>query len=331
VGALADQNGLLGVVAVGASAGGVEALSAMAAELPADLPLAILVVLHMPVGASSVLARILDRAGPLAAVTASNGDVLQPRTLYTCSPDRHLLVDDHRTLLTGGPTENGHRPAINALFRSVAITFGHRAIGVVLSGVLDDGVLGLKAIQSRGGTTIAQSPGDALFPALPSAAVLSGAADHETPAPGIGVLLKQLSGQIVEKPVPEPDQRLLLENRIAMAAPYETDFNTGNLGPPSGYTCPDCNGSLATVSDGNYRCHVGHAWSAHALLQARDNEVARALWVAVRSLQEKARLARRMAGTVSPGMLRDRFNQQADEAERALEVLTARLTEAGGG
>ncbi|OBJ35037.1 protein-glutamate methylesterase [Mycolicibacterium mucogenicum] len=328
---MADRNGLRGVVAVGASAGGVEALSHMAAELPADLPLAVLVVLHMPVGVPSVLARILDRAGPLDAVAATNGAELRPGTVYTCVPDRHLLIDDHRVLLTRGPTENGHRPAINALFRSAAITFGPRAIGVLLSGVLDDGVLGLKAIQSRGGSTIAQSPRDAMFSALPSAALSSGVVDHEARASAIGVLLKELSEEVNEEPLMDPHASLLLENRIAMAEPFATDFDAGALGPPSGYTCPDCNGSLSTISDGNYRCHVGHAWSGEALIQARGDEVDGALCVAVRSLQEKAQLARRMASSVSSGMLQQRFSNQADEAEHALRVLTERLTMAGAG
>lgn len=328
---MADRNGLRGVVAVGASAGGVEALSQMAAELPADLSLAVLIVLHMPVGAPSVLARILDRAGPLEAAAATDGEKLRPGKLYVCVPDRHLLIDDHRILLTRGPTENGHRPAINALFRSAAIAFGRRAIGVLLSGVLDDGVLGLKAIQSRGGATIVQSPDDAAFSALPSAALAAEAADYEVPAAGVGVLLKQLSEQLVEEPGGEPHASLLLGNRIAMAEPFATDFDAGVFGPPSGYTCPDCNGSLATLNDGSFRCHVGHAWSAEALLQARDTEVEGALWVAVRSLQEKAQLARRMAGAVSSGMLRQRLADQADEAEHALRVLTERLTVAGAG
>ncbi|MFL0240154.1 MULTISPECIES: chemotaxis protein CheB [Mycobacteriaceae] len=326
---MADRNGLRGVVAVGASAGGVEALTQMAAELPADLPMAVLVVLHMPIDAPSVLARILDRAGPLPAAAATNGEELESGRLHVCVPNRHLMIDDHRTLVTRGPTENGHRPAINALFRSAAITFGPRAIGVLLSGVLDDGVSGLKAIQSRGGATIAQTPDDALFPGLPSAALESGVADYEVRATDVGVLLKQLSEHVSEEPIMEPDPGLLLENRIAMAEPFATDFEIESLGPPSGYTCPDCNGSLQTIGEGNYRCHVGHAWSAESLLRARDDEVNGALWVAVRSLQEKAQLARRMASNVSSGMLQQRFSSQADEAEHALRILTERLTAAG--
>jgi two-component system chemotaxis response regulator CheB len=110
-----------------------------------------------------------------------------------------------------------------------------------------------------------------------------------------------------------------------MARPFATDFDTNELGPPSSFTCPDCNGNLSTIRDGSYRCQVGHAWSAEALLQARDQEVEGALWVAVRSLQEKARLARRLAASVSAGLMHDRFRDQADEAERALAVLSARL------
>ena len=187
-------NGELGgLVAIGASAGGVEALARLAAGLSSDVPYAYLVTLHIPADAPSVLARIVDRSGPLPAVAAEDGATLEPAHIYVAPPDRHLMVDDHRTLLSQGPTENGHRPAINALFRSVALTFGRRAIGVLLSGVLDDGVLGLAAIRSRGGTTIGQSPDDALFPALPTNARDAGVLDRQAAAAEIGALLKELS------------------------------------------------------------------------------------------------------------------------------------------
>jgi two-component system chemotaxis response regulator CheB len=141
-----------GVVAIGASAGGVEALTTLAAGLPRDFPFAVTAVLHMPADAPSVLAKIIDRSGPLPATPATHGARLEGGTIHVAVPDHHLLVHDHRVVLSNGPTENGHRPAINALFRSVAIAYGRRAIGVLLSRVLDDGVLGA-AIRSRGGTT----------------------------------------------------------------------------------------------------------------------------------------------------------------------------------
>jgi two-component system chemotaxis response regulator CheB len=318
----------LNVVGVGASAGGVEALTRLVAGLPADLPYAVLVVLHLPTRAPSVLARILDRNGPLPAAEASDGVPLEPGTIRVAIPDRHLLVYDHRVALSQGPTENGHRPAINSLFRSVAVSFGRRAVSVLLSGVLDDGTLGCAAVQSRGGTTIAQSPGDALFPAMPRTAIEAGVVDHQVAASEVGSLLMRLADRTFEEPAMKHDTGLDLENRIALTRRFSTDFNTEDLGSPSGYTCPDCDGSLIDVSEGNYRCHVGHAWTADALLEARDGEVEGALWVAIRSLQEKAKLSRRMAGQVGAGLLRDRYRAITDETEHAMSVLGGRLSDA---
>jgi two-component system chemotaxis response regulator CheB len=123
----------------------------------------------------------------------------------------------------------------------------------------------------------------------------------------------------------EPDPGMQMENRIAMTGRFSLDFDTEKLGSPSGYTCPDCNGSLTSVSDNNFRCRVGHAWSPDALLSARDAETEGALWVAVRSLQEKAKLARRLAERAGRGMLFDRYSALAEETEAALAVLTDRL------
>jgi two-component system chemotaxis response regulator CheB len=325
---MANGNSALNVAAVGASAGGVEALTHFASGLSPDLPYAVLAVLHMPAGAPSVLARIIDRSGPLPALPAADGTPLQPATIYVSMPNQHLLVHDGRIVLSEGPTENGHRPAINALFRSVALSHGRRAVSVLMSGVLDDGVLGSAAIRSRGGTTIAQAPTDALFAAMPQNAILAGAIDHEVTAAEVGGLLKQLADRQFEEHDMETDALMELENRIAMARRFSTEFDTEALGPPSGYTCPDCNGSLIAVSAGNYRCHVGHAWTADALLGARDQEVEDALWLAVRGLQEKARLSRRLAGQVTPGILSERYQSLADEAEHAMSVLGNRLAEA---
>jgi two-component system chemotaxis response regulator CheB len=282
-------------------------------------------VLHVPAGAPSVLARIVDRSGPLPAGAAEDGATLEPGRIYVSRPDHHLLVADHRVVLSQGPTENGHRPAINALFRSVAVAFGRRAIGVLLSGVLDDGVLGLAAIRSRGGTTIGQSPEDALFAALPVNARDAGVLDRLAAAADIGAVLKELSQKEIEDPQMEDDAALELENRIAMSSRYSTDFDTQELGTQSGYTCPDCNGALISISEGHFRCQVGHAWTADALLAARDDEVDSALWVALRSLQEKARLARKMADRAGPGPMSGHYNALAEESERALTVLGARL------
>jgi two-component system chemotaxis response regulator CheB len=268
-----DNGDLRGVVAIGASAGGVEALSSLAAGLLPEVPYAYLITLHIPADAPSTLARIVDRSGPLPAVAAEDGAHLQPGHIYVGSPDRHLLVCDHRVMLSQGPKENGHRPAINALFRSVALAAGPRAIGVLLSGVLHDGVLGLAAIRSRGGTTIGQSPEDALFPALPTHARDAGLLDYQVAAAEIGGLLKELSLREIEEPTIEPDLRMELENRIAMESRISTDFDTQEPGPPPGYTCPDCHESLVATGEDNFRCRAGHAWTASALRTAHGDEV----------------------------------------------------------
>ncbi|WP_408632911.1 chemotaxis protein CheB [Mycolicibacterium mengxianglii] len=314
-----------GVVAVGASAGGVEALQRFAAGLPEDLPYAVLVVLHMPAGAASVLAKIMDRSGPLPAVTARDGEVLAAGRIHVGVPDRHLLVDDHHVVLSQGPTENGHRPAVNALFRSAALQFGPRAIGVLLSGALDDGVLGLAAIRACGGVAVVQDPADALFSGMPRNAIEGGEVDHQLPASDIGPLLAKLVDRVVEETGMEQNVTMQLENRIAMGSRFSTEIDGEALGPPSGYTCPDCNGSLMEVQVGNYRCRVGHAWSSEALLVAHDQEVEGALWVALRSLEEKAKLSRRLAANVGSGPLYQRYTELADEAGHAYRVLSTTL------
>lgn len=320
------EHGVRGVVAVGGSAGGVEALKQLCAEMPADLPYAVLVALHMPRGTASVLARILDRSGPLTAVAARQGEQLRPGRIHVAVPDHHLLVVDHRVVLSQGPTEDGHRPALNALFRSVALTFGQQAIGVLLSGVLDDGVLGLAAIRKRGGTTVVQDPEDAIFSAMPLHALESGVVDHTVPADGVGRLLTELAAREIEVTPMQPDERMEMENRIAMGSRYAVPTEADGLGPHSGFICPDCNGSLMAVGEANFRCRVGHAWSAEALLHARDDEVDNALWIALRSLQEKSKLSRRLAANVGHGALFERYTQLAEEAEHAAVVLGERLT-----
>lgn len=310
---------------MGGSAGGVEALTKVASGLPADLPFAVLMALHLPAHGPSVLAQIIDRAGPLPAVAAEDGMRLESGHIYVAVPGRHLLTRDHRIALSEGPTENGHRPAINALFRSVAVAFGPRAIGVLFSGVLDDGVLGLAAIRSRGGATMCQEPADALFPTMPNNALRAGVIDQCAPAVDIGRLLGKLAERDSTTPHPRPDPYMELENRIAMSERFATDIDTEQLGPPSGFTCPDCNGSLQALGEDYFRCHIGHAWSADALLSARDYEVQNALWVAVRSLDEKSRLAHRLADKAASTSVHDRYLRLAEETDKALEVLRDRL------
>ncbi|MDT5077528.1 MAG: two-component system, chemotaxis family, protein-glutamate methylesterase/glutaminase [Mycobacterium sp.] len=168
-------------------------------------------------------------------------------------------------------------PAINPLLRSAAVAYGPRAIGVLLSGALDDGVLGLAAIRSRGGVTVVQDPDDALFPDMPRNAIAAQTVDHEVAAGAAGRLFAKRAERPPDDVRMKRDTAMELENRIAMGPRHSDVFDAEELGPPSGFTCPDCNGSLMAVGGANYRCRVGHAWTPEALFRARDKETENAL------------------------------------------------------
>ncbi len=320
------------LVVVGASAGGVEALRAVVSALPSDFPGALVVTMHLSAGSPSALALILDRAGPLPARSARHGAPIEPGTVYVAPPDRHLLTDDGVLVLSQGPTENGHRPAINATFRSAAVTGGPNVIGVVLSGVLDDGAAGLRAIVDRGGLAVVQDPGDALYSGMPMNALSLVETEHVVRAGEIGALLDKLVRMPVEPvEVPPASDILLLEDRIARDGVRAGAFPPAEQNG-SGYTCPDCQGGLTEVDPmGRYRCRIGHAWSAQALLAAHDDEFRFALQKALRALDEKAGLARKLAAQLSarrPGGLAERYAASAKEAAEAADTLRRFLLEA---
>ena len=305
------------VMVAGASAGGVEALRVLARSLPADFPATLLVVMHLPPGARSALPMILDRAGPLRALPATHGAPLRPGVIYVAPPDRHLLIDDGSLILTRGPTENGHRPAINATFRSAAVTAGSRTIGVVLSGTLDDGAAGLRAIVDRDGLAVVQDPVDALYAGMPESALAAVEAEFVLPASELGAALDKLARVPLDSAdVPAPSPALPLEDPIA-----RDDVRLGAELPPSGYTCPDCQGTLLEVDRaGQDRCRIGHAWTVDALLAARDTEFQRALWTALRSLDEKAGPAERLRRDSKHrghSVLTDRYAATAQECTAA--------------
>ncbi|PXY32729.1 hypothetical protein BAY60_05050 [Prauserella muralis] len=315
------------LVVMGASAGGVEALRDLVGAFPRDLPMAVLVVLHLPSGGTSALATILDRAGPLPARPAEHDVPLKPGMVTVAPPDHHLLVGGSRTLLAIGPAENGHRPAINALFRSAALDAGTRAVGVILSGTLDDGVGGLAAIADRGGVTVVQDPDEALYRGMPDNALARVDVDHVLPAAGIGALLGEVATRKVsDVAVNQPDPALLLENEIARGFDRLSEQDQSRLGGPSGYLCPDCGGSLAEVAEERFRCRVGHAWTGQALLQAQGTNLQHALATAVRTLEEKAHLARKLARDLpARGTLAERHARRAAEADEAADALRAHL------
>jgi two-component system chemotaxis response regulator CheB len=261
------------IVVLGASAGGVEALRAVVGGLPEDLSAAILLVLHIPRSSESALAKILARGCALPVANASDGEQVRKGRIYVAPPDYHLLVLDGRVRLSRGPAENGHRPAIDPLFRSVARAYGPRAIGVVLSGSRDDGSAGLAAIARRGGLTVVQDPEEAIYPSMPIAALNSVNVDYVRPAVKIGPLLDEITrDEMTMDDLPGEDPALTAE--VAMAENGSLTADEG-LEEPAGFGCPACGGSLFDVGDDagikRYRCRVGHAWSPESLLEEQAN------------------------------------------------------------
>ena len=284
------------IVAIGASAGGVEALRRLVGGLPAELPAAVFVVLHIGNAHPTHLAEILAAAGPLPAQPAVDGEPILPGRIYVAVSDRHLILGAGRVLLRRGARENRFRPAVDPLFRSAAMHYGGRVIGVVLTGYLNDGASGLHAIKRCGGLAVVQDPADAVAPDMPKSALRHAAVDHCVPIGEMGGLLRRLTAEAAGASPPAPGE-ILREVQFATQEQATMVHQRGS-GPPSIFTCPDCNGPLWETREGEllrYRCHVGHAVTAGALLAAESEELERALSSALRSHKERTELLRRMA------------------------------------
>ena len=285
------------IVAIGASAGGLAALKRIAAGLPADLDAAVLVVLHMKSTHRSELPAILERAGPLPAGFAEDGGPATRGRIHVAPPDRHLLLQGDTLRLSRAAWENRARPSVDTLFRSVGVCCGSRGIGVVLTGYLDDGSAGLHALGRCGGITVVQNPADAEFPDMPRHALEATEADHVVALDALPALLARLVATPAGPPQPPPPE-IQLEADI-MAGAYEDDMAAlDRLGSRSVFTCPDCGGVIWELQDGDalrYRCHLGHAYSAASFGHAMSEEVTRAMETALRTLEERGRMLRRLA------------------------------------
>ena len=326
------------LVVVGASAGGVEALTTLAAGLPADLDAAICVVLHLYAGAESRLADILARAGALPATQVRGSEPLVRGRIYVAPPDRHLMVQGQRALLGRGAHENGLRPSIDVLFRSAALSYGRRTIAVVLSGARDDGVAGASAIGAHGGCVLVQSPDDALFPSMPSETVSRDHPDRVLPLAELAAAVTTAARRLSEE-VPMSDNggdEMNLETEYATLDP-DAIGREGPPGKPSAFGCPACGGVLWEVDDEDllrFRCRVGHAYTADGAVEAQGESVEAALWTALRALQERAHLSERLAarvGSAGANQSRARFEASAREAREHAELIRRLLAGNGSG
>ena len=318
------------IIVVGASAGGVEALAEFASRLPAGLPVAVFIVLHMPAYGHSILPDILNRRGPLPASHPKDGEPVRPGRIYVAPPDHHLLVREGHILLTRGPAENNHRPAVDALFRAAARAYGSRVVGVILTGTLDDGTAGLQAIKMRGGLALVQDPNKAMFAGMPRSALENVAVDAVQPLAVLSETVVRLAGKpAAQEGYPVPP---VLEEDVAVAEMRPDALEDRAEGRPSGFSCPDCHGVLWEISEGDlirFRCRVGHAFSPESLFASQSAGLEEALWVALRALEESASLAERLQVRSSErghALSAQRFAEQAHDARTRASVIHGALT-----
>jgi two-component system chemotaxis response regulator CheB len=321
------------IIVIGASVGGVEALSNLVAQFPKDLEAALFIVQHVSPTATGHLAQILDRAGPLPATIAQDCESFEYGHIYVAPPDRHLLVMQGCLRVTRGLRENRVRPAIDPLFRSAAVAYGARVVGVVLTGLQNDGTSGLMAIKRCGGIAIVQDPTDARYPDMPTNALEQVEIDYCVPILKTGAILYRLTQEpVVETPSIPEDLRIevsITENPTANSDRIE------ELGESASMICPDCGGPLRELRDEKlrrYRCRLGHAFTAESLLEGQSEAIEYALWAAVRTMEDRVRILMNLANgrrEQNHNKIAATYETQAKELQRHAQQIRKMLLEAG--
>jgi two-component system, chemotaxis family, protein-glutamate methylesterase/glutaminase len=320
------------VVVIGGSAGSVDALRSIVSGLPAHFPVSIFVVVHVSADSPSNLHLLLDRWGRLAATQALDGEPVQTGHIYVARPDYHLTLESGLVRVQRGPRENRHRPAIDPLFRTAARFYGPRVIGIILSGLLDDGSAGLYAVKQRGGIAIVQDPADAAWSEMPQHALHYASPQYvlraDDIAPSLVKIVTAHSGETVmrrpstkirpAKSTKAPLQ-LAREANPAVEANLESAYSDEGEGTPSVFACPECHGVLWELKDGKlvrFRCRVGHSFTSENLALELSQKSETALWAAMRALEEKAAMQRRVADSLDgekPASRRLRDQATADD------------------
>lgn len=284
------------IVVIGGSLGAPQALQVLLARLPVLPDASVFVVLHMPPYGDGISATVRMAAAQHSVVEARHGMDIEPGRIYLAVPDRHLMVEQGRIVLGRGPRENLSRPSIDALFRSAAVHFGPRVVGVVLSGMLNDGSAGLHAVRACGGVALVQDPADALAGDMPTNALRAVEVDACVPASHLPELILRRVREPAGQGPPIPDD-LRFEVDVAMGGRSDPD-RLASAAVPSPVTCPSCGGVMSEMKgDGplRYRCQVGHAMTADVLAREQESAVDEALRVALRMVEERAELVARMA------------------------------------
>ena len=289
------------IVVIGSSAGGVNALKELLSSFPGDLVASVFIVQHVAADHASHLPQILSAAGKLKAVHPRDGDPILPGYAYIAPPDYHMILEKDRILVKKGPKENHFRPSIDVMMRSAAYWYGPRVIGVVLTGLLNDGTSGMWSVKYFGGTCLVQSPSDAQYPDMPRYVLENMEVDYSVPLSEMGAKIAALTHQPVAS---LPDVNEAIRQRLKLeidAAAQQNAFEEGimKIGEKSGLTCPECGGAMVLINEGNtirYRCHTGHGFSSASLFLGITESIEANLWRAVRSIEEGIMLFEQLAG-----------------------------------
>lgn len=311
---------------MGASAGGLTALRRLVAELPADFPAPICLVQHTPSDGPRLLDGLLTQAGKLRARFAEDGEPLTAGTIHIAPPGMHMVIDDGRLRHVRGPRENLARPAIDPLFRSAALHFKQQTIGVLLSGMLDDGVAGLSVIERCGGVAVIQDPEDAEAADMPQNALdaIGERLAAVLPADALGRYLRELR-TVEPRTGANCPEHLGAEHRMFVAA-SGIDV-VPMIGDPAALSCPTCGGPLWEMPDEDvrrYRCHVAHGFTTQCLGEEQRTGMEEALWAAVRTLDERVKtLGVMIQDAEKRGYRRivDMYSDERKEAKRHADAL----------
>lgn len=314
------------LVVIGTSAGGIEALITLLGGLQPGFPAAVCIVLHLSPHTPSNLAKVLQPHSALPVRAAADGDVLEAGRIYTPTADRHMMIDGNVIRLTRGPRECRTRPAIDVLFRSAAVAKGADVVGVVLTGMLDDGTAGLWAVKDRGGQALVESPETAQYPSMPRSARAHVAVDAALPIEQMAAELTLRTRRMrtnMEQSDAAPSDGMAVEVSIA-AEGNGLRAGVMDLGKVSSYTCPDCHGVLVEIVDGSvtrFRCHTGHAYSIKTLLSDVNEAIDLSLWATLRAIEERAMLLEQWAAMATQtgdlDVAQDCRTQAANAMERA--------------
>lgn len=328
------QEKVKNIITIGASAGGIAAVSALVSTFGQRLDAAIFIVIHVArTSMIEVILAAIQKHTTLKCILPSDQQLIENRTIYLAPADHHMLVERGAIRITKGAYENHWRPSIDVLFRSAAAAYNSCVTGVILTGLLDDGTSGMYAIKRSGGFCMIQDPAEAEFPDMPNSVLQTVEVDYKVSVNEMGYILSDLFSResCIETEAPA-DVKLEAQIAKRMSSSMEDQEQLGDL---THLTCPDCGGVLVKVINDavpRYRCYTGHTFTEKILEQEQLRGIEDSLWVAIRMLEERRNLLLNMTRqeeSKSNGIADSSKRTRAEEIQVHAERLKGILMELG--